>query len=170
MAENQAHSIVADSDLDLWQLPRHRQSLHQLGQLWQDVADAGIQHLAALERRDQAAAALAKADQHAALLRHQLDAQAGLATIAPGLAVQRRQPLLRLDLTNALELGSQHVAFQPALPLWRDVLETAAAADTEMTAGRLDPIRRWLQHLHHFGLDDATAAAQRAEQDPFAGQ
>src|SRR5690606_3650837 len=75
-----------------------------------------------------------------------------------------------LPISNALELGSQHVAFQPALPLWRDVLETAAAADTEMTAGRLDPIRRWLQHLHHFGLDDATAAAQRAEQDPFAGQ
>src|SRR5690606_41476900 len=69
-----------------------------------------------------AAGALAESHQHAALLRHQADRQAGPVPVAGDRALQRRQNLLRMDLADvgqgdrkSTRLNSSHVKISYAV-------------------------------------------------------
>ena len=52
-------------------------------------------------------------------------------------------------MTNSLQVFQHGALFGRNLRHWRQMLQAAAATNTEMRAARCDPIRRRLQYRHH---------------------
>src|SRR6185312_14137808 len=121
-----------------------------------------MHHLALLDRGDEARVLLfAETHQHAALLRHVAHRQPALAPVTPRLGSERRQPRLRRDLADALEILRQHALLDGDLRRRVEMLQRTAAALRKMPAQRLDPVRRSDDHLDHVGfVEMAMALAQ----------
>ena len=130
-----------------------------------------MQHVAVRQVGDKGAGALAKTDQHLALLGDVFDPQSRLAPIAPGLIVeQRRQHLRHLDLADVLHVIEQHALLGLDLGVRVHVLQAAAAADGVVLAARFDALFRGFQHRGTQALVVAALALGVAKHHFLAGQ
>ena len=126
--------------------------------------------MAALDLGDEAAIALAEADQRAALLLDVLHRQPRAATVAPRIARQRREHATRRDVADALEVLEQRALLCDDLRLRREMLQRAAAAGAEMRAFGRDAIGRGDVHFERFRLVELATALHDARLHALAGQ
>ena len=96
---------------------------------------------------DKAWVSLAEAHQRLALLLHPTHRKTAFAAIAPGIATQRRQHLLRLHVTDALQVVQQHALLGLDLLTLSHVLQHATRAHAEMRTARRHPVWRCSEHL-----------------------
>ena len=135
-AKHQRGRAIAHGGLDLRQALPHAARVDQLRELGEHAVERRRQHGAAQHVRDVWRRALAKADQHAILARHELDAEAGTPPIAPYGPGRGGKPFVRLDAADARERLRNRVLLEAHLCIMREVLKRTAAAAAEVLALR----------------------------------
>ena len=118
--------------------------------------------MATLDFGDEAAIALAEADQRAALFLDVLHRQPRATTVAPRIARERIEDARRCDVTDALEVLEQRALLREDLRLRREMLQRAAAAGAEMRAFGRDAIGRGDDHFERFRLVELATALHDA--------
>ena len=153
----QTHHRIAAGDLDLGQPVADGQGFDQPRQFFQQATDPFIQNLAAAQIGQIRTAPLAETDQHPPLFGHVLNAQPRPPPITPDRPGQRFQHLFGLNLADVGQAVQQPALLARQLCGRVEMLQGAAAADSEMGAAWLDPFRCRRQHLQRARLIVATA-------------
>jgi hypothetical protein len=95
--------VVGDRHLDLRQLLADLELIQESGERADQRAGRRREHLAVRQLRDVGRGALAKADDHAVLLAHELGTEPRAPAVTPGRSAHRLEPALRLDRADARE-------------------------------------------------------------------
>ena len=90
--------------------------------------------------------ALAKPDQHPPFARNILDAEARPPPVAPGRTANGRQPALRRQARDPLQILGELLLLERKLRCGIKVLQCAAATDLEVRAARLNAIGGGREH------------------------
>ncbi len=170
VAQDQGAIRVAQRQLDLRNPLRARQTLDQLFQRDQQRRGDRVQHLAMVQGSDVALAALAKADQNAALAGNDANAQSRTPTVAPLRTDQRLEQLLWPYPAGALQAVQQRRLLELQLPFTADVLQAATAATPEVRARRLDSFVGGLENCKQARRLPAPPLAQQFDLDALARQ
>ena len=124
-----------------------------------------MQYLAAGQIGQVRAAPFAESDQHASLPGDELHAESCLAAVTPYRCRQGFEHLLRLHVTDALQVVEQRLLPRTYLRAGLQVLQTAPATDTKMPAARRHPVRCRPVDIRDLSFIEVPVRRQVAEAD-----
>ena len=150
-AQDQGDYPVAHGHLDLRQAVDDGQAGDQLAQRQDERAHARMEHRAGLHFRDEAAALLMEAHQHAAFLVHAAHRQARTVAIAPSWPVDGRGNDVGAHLADAGQAFLQDALFDRDLGTGFQMLQGTAPATVEVRASRRGAVGAGPEHSHGLG-------------------